>query len=229
MTMNDDALLLDNFDGTARLFPLPNLVLFPWVVQPLHIFEPRYRQMLADALAGDRLLAIVLLKPGWEDDYHQQPPIHSVACLGKVFKEQKLPDGRYNLYLHGLRRIRILEEIPSAKLYRSARAELLTDRMGLPPAEEAELLKQVGEVVPTWLTAHGSSSQQIDNMLKSGLSLATLTDIFSFALPLETALKQQLLEEVQVEQRAAVLLETLRSQIAATKVSRSFPPSFSEN
>ena len=63
--MSADHPPLSDFAGTARLFPLPNLVLFPHVMQPLHIFEPRYRQMTADALAGDRLIAVVLLKPGW--------------------------------------------------------------------------------------------------------------------------------------------------------------------
>ena len=63
----------DEFAGTARLFPLPNLVLFPHVVQPLHIFEPRYRQLMADALADDRLIAMALLRPGWEEDYHRKP------------------------------------------------------------------------------------------------------------------------------------------------------------
>jgi len=227
--MHDAAQLLKDFNGTARLFPLPNLVLFPWVVQPLHIFEPRYRQMLADALAGDRLISIVLLKPDWEEDYHLKPSIHSVACLGKVFKEERLADGRYNLYLHGLQRIRILEEISSNKLYRSARVELLTDQISLSNDEEKGLMGELGETVPTWLTAHGSSTQQIDQLLQSGLSLATLTDIFSFALPLETALKQQLLEEVEVERRATILLETLRQQIAASKGGRAFPPQFSEN
>src|SRR5437588_755419 len=83
-----------NLGGTARLFPLPNLVLFPYVIQPLHVFEPRYRRLLADALAGDRLMAMALLKPGWEEDYQQRPAIHPVVCLGKIFKEERLPDGR---------------------------------------------------------------------------------------------------------------------------------------
>src|SRR5437763_5081870 len=102
--MKDDSAILADFRGVARLFPLPNLVLFPHVVQPLHVFEPRYRQMTADALAGDRLIALALLKSGWEDDYDAQPPIHGVGCLGRVAAEQLLPDGRYNLLLRGLSR-----------------------------------------------------------------------------------------------------------------------------
>src|ERR1700752_3118620 len=104
----DDAGDLEHFSGTARLFPLPNLVLFPSLLQALHIFEPRYRQMTADALAGDRLIAMVLLRPGWEADYDGRPPVHEVACLGRIAAEQRLPDGRFNLQLRGLSRARIV-------------------------------------------------------------------------------------------------------------------------
>src|SRR5207302_419049 len=75
---------LAEFTGKARLFPLPNLVFFPHVMQPLHIFEPRYRQMTADALAGDRFIALVLPTAGWEKDYNDAPNIHPVACLGHI-------------------------------------------------------------------------------------------------------------------------------------------------
>src|SRR5438874_12961797 len=112
--MSDDQLALDGFDGVARLFPLPNLVFFPHVVQGLHVFEPRYRQLTADALAGDQLFALVMLKPGWEDG-DPQPAVEEVACLGRIGGHEKLADGRYNLRLRGLSRARILEEVPSKK------------------------------------------------------------------------------------------------------------------
>src|SRR5437763_12628020 len=101
--MSDDLSALGDFDGTARLFPLPNLVLFPYVIQPLHIFEPRYRQMTADSLAGDRLLTMALLRPGWEESYEGRPAVHPVGCLGKIVADQHLENGRYNLLLRGLR------------------------------------------------------------------------------------------------------------------------------
>src|SRR5205085_10289648 len=104
-------------------FPLPNLVLFPHVVQPLHIFEPRYRQMTADALASNRLITLVLLRAGFEEESEKRPPLHDTACVGKVLGEQKLEDGRYNLLLRGVSRVRIVEEVPSVKLYRVGRVE----------------------------------------------------------------------------------------------------------
>ena len=119
--MNDDQQALANFSGMARLFPLPDLVLFPHVVHPLHVFEPRYRQMTANALASDRLIAPVLLRPGWEPQYEGRPAIYPVACLGRLVAEQKLPDGRYNLLVRGLSRMRIRSEVQDGRAYRTAR------------------------------------------------------------------------------------------------------------
>src|SRR5438132_13940702 len=116
--MASDVPELDDFKGSARLFPLPNLVLFPTMLQGLHIFEPRYRQMTADALEDDRLLAPVLLQPGWEAHHQGNPSVHPVACLGKIIADKRLDDGRYNLQVRGLCRVRILRELPDGKLYR---------------------------------------------------------------------------------------------------------------
>ncbi len=81
---NTDVELPHNFSGIVRLFPLPNLVLLPGVIQALHIFEPRYRKMMDDALAADQLITMALLKPGWETHQGDNPPIHDVVCIGKV-------------------------------------------------------------------------------------------------------------------------------------------------
>src|SRR5947199_6205684 len=111
--MNDDAQALSKFAGMARLFPLPNMVLFPHVVQPRHVFEPRYRQLTADALAGDRLVTMALLQPGWEPDEAGRPPIFPVACVGRIIAHKPLDDGRSILLLRGLSRVRVIEEIPA--------------------------------------------------------------------------------------------------------------------
>ena len=83
-TAQDLAFDEETFSGTARLFPLPNLVLFPHVVQPLHVYEERYREMVVDALASDKLVTMAVLKPGWEIDYESRPAIESIGCLGKI-------------------------------------------------------------------------------------------------------------------------------------------------
>ena len=98
------------------LFPLPNVVLFPNVFLPLHIFEPRYREMVADALAGDRMIGMVLLRPGWEHDYEGRPPVYPIGCSGVITHVERLADGRYNIVLRGLERFRIVEEDRLAQL-----------------------------------------------------------------------------------------------------------------
>lgn len=223
-----DLFPLAGFAGTARLFPLPNLVFFPQVMQPLHIFEPRYRQMTADALDSDRLIALVLPRPGWDKDYAGSPAIHSVACLGRILAEQKLDDGRFNILLRGTARLRIVEEIPGKTLYRVARCEVLHE---MPIADEGRSLSWRTTLIdkaPHWLPQQGEIAGQFTKLLQSDLPLGALCDILAFALPLEAEFKQTLLEELSVEARLRTLHEFLES--ATTAVShRKFPPEFSVN
>ncbi len=221
------------FSGTVRLFPLPNLVLFPHVVQPLHIFEPRYRQLTADALAGDRLMALVLLQPGWEADYAGGPSICSVGCIGKIVADQRLSDGRYNLLLAGLSRVRIAHELPQDKLYRLAEAELLDDQDLTTCDEERALRRAIAKLVTAWFPKKGATRQQFRKLLKSGLALGCLCDIVSFALPLDLAFKQELLEATDVARRAGLLAAYLEekapAQAPVAVADRPFPPEFSVN
>jgi Lon protease-like protein len=229
-TMTDDRPELEDFTGVARLFPLPNVVLFPHVVQPLHIFEPRYRQMTADALAGDRLIAMVLLRPGWEADYEARPALHSVACLGHIGAEQQLPDGRYNLLLRGLSRARIVAEVPTAKLYRSARVELLGDET--PGADESRRLRrELGTVVMPWLPEQSEACKQIQQLLDGEVPLGVVCDALGFVLPLPVENKQHLLEELEVSRRVRALLSLLSKSKPPSpdNEEREFPPGFSSN
>jgi Lon protease-like protein len=223
---------LQNFDGIARLFPLPNMVLFPFVIQPLHIFEERYRELTADALAGNRLIALGLLQPGWEVEYGGRPAIHPVACLGRIVADQRLEDGRFNLLLRGLARVCILEEIETATTYRSARVEVLTETPAHPPHVQQHLRRALAREAPRWLSGHPEMDKQFRKLLDSDLPLGALCDIFSFALPLEPEFKQQLLEETDVERRTRCLLDHLNTQTPPTAhpdPDRPFPPDFSAN
>jgi len=96
--------------AAVPLFPLPNVVLFPRAVLPLHIFEDRYKAMTADVLAGNRLIAMALLRPGWEKDYYQTPAIEPVVCGGEIRSWEQLPDGKYNFLLQGRTRARVISE-----------------------------------------------------------------------------------------------------------------------
>jgi hypothetical protein len=135
------------------VFPLPNLVLFPGIVAPLHVFELRYRTMVREALSGERLIALALLKPGWERDYHGSPEFHSLACLARFQEVEWLPNDCYDLELLGVSRVRlggVVREYP----YRSVKAEVLTDEPytdsdPLVEMEKCALARTVGKWLAT--------------------------------------------------------------------------------
>jgi uncharacterized protein len=123
------------------LFPLPTVVLFPNVFLPLHIFEPRYRQMVADALAGDRIIGMVTLRPGHDDEYEGAPPIYATGCSGLITHVEQMEDGRYNLVLRGIEKFTVhTEETPApGRLYRSA---VITPIDEAVPATDRDALRQ---------------------------------------------------------------------------------------
>jgi Lon protease-like protein len=228
--MSDDASPLADVPGTVRLFPLPNLVLFPQVVQPLHIFEPRYRQMTADALADDRLIAMALLQPGWEANYDGRPGIYPVVCLGRIAAEQRLDDGRFNLLLRGLARVRIVEEVADDRLYRSATVEAVAETAEVGAATEQVLRHRLTQGVRPWFAAQAEAQEQLQRLLDNELPLGVLCDVLAFTLPLPAAGKQALLEEVDVAARVRGLLEQLAALGGdSDDDDRKFPPEFSAN
>lgn len=226
--MNEDRAALQNFDGVARLFPLPGLVFYPHAAQPLHIFEPRYRAMTAEALEGDRLIALVLLKPGWDENYEDRPAIHPVAGLGRIVADQLLPDGRYNLLLRGLTRLRIIEELPCDAPFRRARVDVLDDAA---TTDVDELMALRGALADLMLPRvnSGASREQLLSLFKGELPLGHLCDVLSFALPLPPEVKQALLEETIVPARARLLMGAFAAVTGGAVADKPFPPPFSIN
>lgn len=221
------------FSGVVRLFPLPNLVLYPHVMQPLHIFEGRYREMLEDALAGDRLITMAVLKPGWETDYESRPPISSYACLGKVVAHHRLEDGRYNLLLLGVQRVRIMQELDPLRSFRQARVELVEDCYDFSSSCQCQ---RVQEELVTAFRSHLNCAcelpEQLEQMLSGEISLGALTDLAAYTLPLCADVKLGLLGECSVRRRVEILLsevKRLSDNGEEKKASHIFPPSFSEN
>ncbi|NOY43730.1 MAG: LON peptidase substrate-binding domain-containing protein [Planctomycetes bacterium] len=211
---NAEDLLFDQerFTGKVRLFPLPDLVMFPHVMQPLHVFEPRYRDLLNEALDSDGLIAMSVLSPGWENGYEGCPAVFPHACLGKVVTHERTDDGQYNVLLLGLRRVQIDSELPPEKSFRQANVTLLDDcyetentpeRLDLQTA----LIQQFEEALP----GGQNSSPNLSELLSSDVSLGVLTDLVSFALPLEFQLKCKLLGESDIDVRAIMLLDALES------------------
>ncbi len=225
--MREDRAALDEFAGVARLFPLPNLVLFPHVDQGLHIFEQRYRHMTADALAGDQLIAMVLLTPdeNWDETYDGRPPVESTACLGRITASEKLPDGRYNLKLRGLARLRLVEEIPDAdKLYRLARGELLPDVRPV-LAEATSLRRELREAVLERFDPTGPAYRHVSRLFDGDTPLGEVCDLLGYSLPLPLAVKQRLLNDPDVAARTRVLVDG----VGGAARPRPFPPVFSPN
>lgn len=210
-----------SFSGIVPVFPLPNCVLFPGMFLPLHIFEPRYRAMTADALQGERLIAMALLKPGWQEKYEGAPPIHDILGVGKIVEDLRLEDGRYNLVLLGLTRVRLLEEVGSGP-YRTARVEILADRP--PDGKRTErkrrtLLALYSQIVKELM--NGAIPAPPDDV-----PLGMLCDLVASLLSLSPASKQELLEELDVEARCDRLLQRLEGLQPPGKESGERPKRF---
>lgn len=223
--------LPEGMTGDVRLFPLPNLVMFPHVVQPLHIFEPRYCDLLEDALAGDHLIATALLEPGWEADYDGRPPIASTVCIGQVVSHAREGDRRHNILLLGARRGRVRRELATGQSFRQAEVRFLDDYYAPADADQRRRLKrQLLEMFRARLPKTQPVQEQFDQLLSSHVPLGVLTDVVAYTVGLELRVKQQLLEQLNVDRRAALLLERLRSLQASSSSPRApFPPEFSQN
>lgn len=194
------------------LFPLPNVVLFPNVFLPLHIFEPRYRRMVADALAGDRIIGMVLLRPGWEADYEGRPPVYPIGCAGLITHAEPLPDGRYNIVLRGLEKFRILREDDSCG-YRMGQVETLledvTDRDRATIRAERRRLEAL--LVPQ---PDGRSN---DPKVPSSMADEDLVNALAQYLELEPVEKQALLERDGLLARCRSLIELLEMKVIVSQ------------
>ncbi|MGL6073849.1 MAG: LON peptidase substrate-binding domain-containing protein [Fimbriiglobus sp.] len=229
--MADEGQVLAKFSGVVRIFPLPRMVFFPNVIQGLHIFEPRYRQMTNDAIDDDGLIALVQLPETTEQEYLDEPEIEEYACLGQVVYAEKFADGRFNLRLRGLCRVQLVEELATDKMYRTARAELVPD---ITPANAGllqALRRQLAAAVLPRFEPTAPAFQHLVSLFASEAPLGTLVDMLSFTLPVDVNLKQALLAEPHVQARvellAAVLNETNPRRNPNPNLK--FPPEFSLN
>jgi Lon protease-like protein len=220
------------FSGRVRLFPLPNLVMFPNVLQPLHVFEPRYRALMEDALADDRLIAMAVLSPGWEADYDGRPAVQPIACLGRIVTHQRLDDGRYNLLLAGLKRVRIDRELPPLRPFREAEVTLVDDvYREAKSAQRADRQQQLLAAFRRFLPKMPEVHQQLDELLCTQISLGMLTDLVAYAVDLPQEMKLKLLGWPDVDRRCETLLRELASSNSKPdgEGRPGWPPDFSKN
>ncbi|SRR6056297_1253217 len=210
--------LPDDFDGRVRLFPLPGLVLFPHAMQPLHVFEPRYCDMLQDALSADHLIAMATLAmPGdkpvpFELQGVSQPPIRPIICMGRIMSHTELEGDRHNILLVGTKRARVVSEIDVGRSFRMAEVDVLDD---IYPVESAltrndlksELLEAFAAIIPP----SANVQKNLHDLMAGQMGLGPITDIVSYTLPFDVDEKIALLGEADVDRRARLLITLLES------------------
>jgi Lon protease-like protein len=194
------------------IFPLPNVVLFPNVFLPLHIFEPRYRAMVADALDGDRIIGMVLLRPGWESDYEGRPAVYPVGCAGLVTHAERHPDGRFNIVLRGLEKFRILDE-DTSHAYRVARIESLPEDLTAAQRDAVRVERRRLEA----LLVPQPEGRGVDPKMPPSMPDEDLVNALAQYLELEAVEKQALLERDGLVARCQSLIELLEMKVLASQ------------
>ncbi len=199
------------------IFPLPTVVLFPNVFLPLHIFEPRYREMVADAIRSDRMIGMVLLRQGWQREYEGRPPVYPVGCSGVITHADRLDDGRYNIVLRGIERFRIVEEDDRLS-YRRALVERLPDE---PCCAEDKVALRTQRAKLDALLAPAIERSLADiageGRIPAAMPDEDLVNALAQYLDLEPLEKQALLEHRSLRSRAEALVELLEMKILMAK------------
>ena len=199
------------------VFPLPNLIFFPNTDLPLHIFEPRYCQMINDTIQNKQMIGMFLLRPGWQDDYYGNPPIYPVGCAGELIHVENLPDGKFNISLHGLTRVRAMETVQETP-YRRVRVQILeesshADLIDLNRTKDSllESLHDLGKFLNDPIPPIADPS----DLLHVVHTIATM-------LPLDPEQKRALLELDDSLQRAVAVQEHLARLLNVLKLTSRF-------
>ena len=192
------------------LFPLPTVVLFPTVFLPLHIFEPRYKQMVTRALEGDRIIGMALLKPGHEEAYDGRPPIFDIGCAGLITHVERQNDGCFNLILRGLEKFRIDVEEPGTDgvLYRIAHVTPFEEMV-----DDAERTALRAERRRLEVMLEPSIDREGGTRLPRDMADDELVNALSQYLELDPVEKQALLERAGALDRCRTLIELIEMKV----------------
>jgi Lon protease-like protein len=168
-------------------------VLLPGGLLPLHVFEPRYRELTRDCLAGSQLMAIARLRPGYETSYYGRPPVYERCGVGRIICSEELPDGRFALLLRGVARVEIARELPPARAYRQIEARMLEDA----PCDQSEaqdthrkliqLCDRLAEVIE-------KGGPQLRDLVRSFEDPGACADAIAAALVMDADARQELIE-----------------------------------
>lgn len=226
-----------NFSRALPLFPLDQVTLLPQQVLPLHIFEPRYRQMVSDALDGAGQIAMAVFQgKRWKQEYHGRPPVRPAVCVGHIAQHEKLPDGRYNLVLRGVCRAKVVNEVSPAegRLYREA----MLEPMGL-SQDETPFLTRLRAAIETRLD-RGTLQRlsQADTLLEfvrdDDIPTTALLELISFTLVEDKEKRYRLLEEGDADARARIVSVELNNldrliRMALPQVGEKYPRGYTPN
>ena len=196
---------------TIPIFPLPNVVLFPNVFLPLHIFEARYRQMVDEALKGDRIIGMVLLRPGWQADYEGRPPVYPIGCAGVITHAERLADGRFNIVLRGMEKFRIRSEDDGLP-YRLAQVEPVPEPA--PEGMRASMAVQRRRLEALLVPQHEGGP---DRTMPTSMPDEDLVNALAQYLEFEPVEKQALLERDGLLERCQSLIELLEMKVLVSK------------
>jgi len=204
-------------EDIIAIFPLPNLVFFPKTNLPLHIFEPRYCEMVKETIQNKQLIGMFLLQPGWQDDYYGNPPVHAVGCAGEMIHFEELSDGKYNIVLRGLYRVRAMgtvQEFP----YRKARVEVLPEILN----HDSNSKRVVKELLIDFkkLTKENEEIESL-NVSNSSDLLEVVNSIAS-TLSLELDFKLELLQENDVLLRARTVHSLIKKHLSVFDWTRAY-------
>jgi hypothetical protein len=200
--------------ASLAIFPLPDVVLFPGTVLPLHVFEPRYRDMARDVLAGDRVLAVARLRPGYEGDYQGRPPVFETAGVGVIVADDELDGGRYNILLRGVGRVAIEQELPPEKSYRRVRARLLSDAISGRPQLASATHSQLVAMCERLADAIGDPGEQLRDLVHAAASPAACADLLAASIVGDPDDRQTLLETLDPADRLDAVLERVSALVA---------------
>ena len=204
------------------IFPLPNVVLFPGALLPLHVFEPRYRELTKEVLAGKQLMGIARLKPGFEEEYEGRPPVFEICGLGSVIESVAHPDGRYDITLRGLAVVRIVKELPPDRSFRRMHVLEVTDSPSDPAVTSAwqrkliSLWAQLGPHLP-------ENVRDLRALTRGAEGAGAYADRLAGALVGDPDASQRLLEEPDPAERLRLLterLQTVLDSVAPASASR---------
>jgi len=186
------------------LFPLPTVVFFPHTRLPLHIFEPRYREMVADVLKGNCLIGMVLLKPGWEKEYFEAPPVFAFGTVGEIERFVQFEDGRYNIVLNGIVRYRILETVAESP-YRIARVVADPEL----PVRDEDSIDQRGRLVglAERYLKHTPGDTDIPELETAAFD--SIVNALVMALNIDPTDRQRLLEMEAISERTKKVVDHL--------------------